>query len=119
MAASWQSGLPNGACCLPESSHARLTCWLQAHPPIHPIKCSAGEANWSAEKKRLYDFVTRTFLATCSKAAVGFETRVDVNVGGEAFHTTGEDCMPTPPVWTCVQSQHGPAARLKQEMRTP
>ena len=81
-----------------------LICWLQAHPPIHPIKCSAGEANWSAEKKRLYDFVTRTFLATCSKAAVGFETRVDVDIGGEALHTTGEDCMRTPPVWTCVQS---------------
>ena len=89
-----------------------ITCWLQAHPPIHPIKCSAGEANWSAEKKRLYDFVTRTFLATCSKAAVGFETRVDVDIGGEAFHTTGEDSMPG--IWICVQSRYsGPAARIE------
>ena len=96
-----------------------VTCWLQAHPPIHPIKSSAGEANWSAEKKRLYDFVTRTFLATCSKAAVGFETRVDVDIGGEAFHTTGEDCMRTAAIWICVQSQQGPAARSETSNEDP
>ena len=95
------------------------TCWLQAHPPIHPIKSSAGEANWSAEKKRLYDFVTRTFLATCSKAAVGFETRVDVDIGGEAFHTTGEDCMGAPAIWIGVQSQLGPAARTEASEEVP
>ena len=63
-----------------------------------PSTPSAGEANWRAVKKRVYDFVTRNFLATCSKAAVGFETRVDVDIGGEAFHTTGEDCIPTPAI---------------------
>ncbi|KAK9812774.1 hypothetical protein WJX72_003468 [[Myrmecia] bisecta] len=61
----------------------------KAHPPIHPAKYSPGEADWSPEKKKLYEFVVRTFLATCSKAAVGFETRVDIDVAGEGFSTTG------------------------------
>lgn len=61
----------------------------RAHPPIHPTKHSTGEANWCADKRRLYEFVVRSFLATCSKPAVGRETRIDVSRGGEAFHATG------------------------------
>eukprot|EP00775_Hariotina_reticulata_P013627 gene13627-13753_t len=61
----------------------------KAHPPIHPTRYSAGEGNWSAEKKLLYEFIVRHFLASCSKDAVGFETTVTVDIAGELFKTTG------------------------------
>ena len=61
----------------------------QAHPPIHPTKHTAGESNWPSEKTRLYEFIVRSFLATCSKPAVGFETRLEICVAGEGFSTTG------------------------------
>jgi DNA topoisomerase IA len=62
----------------------------QAHPPIHPTKHTAGESNWPPEKTRLYEFIVRSFLATCSKPAVGFETRLEICVAGEGFSTTGQ-----------------------------
>ncbi|KAL3140647.1 hypothetical protein ABBQ32_005213 [Trebouxia sp. C0010 RCD-2024] len=61
----------------------------KAHPPIHPTKHTAGESGWNSEKSRLYEFIVRSFLATCSKAAVGFETRLEIQVAGEGFSTTG------------------------------
>ena len=63
---------------------------LQAHPPIHPTKHTAGEASWDRDKSRLYEFIVRSFLATCSKPAVGFETRLEIDVAGEGFSTTGQ-----------------------------
>lgn len=66
----------------------KLPC-LQAHPPIHPTKHTAGEHSWNTEKARLYEFIVRSFLATCSKAAVGFETRLEIRLAGEGFSTTG------------------------------
>ena len=61
----------------------------KAHPPIHPTKYSPGEANWDREMKQLYEFIVRSFLATCSKSAVGRETRIDIEIAAEEFHTTG------------------------------
>ena len=61
----------------------------QAHPPIHPTKHAAAGNGWDSEKTRLYEFIVRSFLATCSKAAVGFETRLEVQVAGEGFSATG------------------------------
>ena len=61
-----------------------------AHPPIHPTRWSAGEANWSPDKARLYEFIVRSFLASCSKPAVGFQTTVDIRIAEERFSTTGE-----------------------------
>ena len=75
-----------GVCC---SLKICLAARLQAHPPIHPTKHTAGEHSWNSEKARLYEFIVRSFLATCSKAAVGFETRLEVQVAGEGFSTTG------------------------------
>lgn len=34
----------------------------QAHPPIHPTKYGNEQA-WTPEKKRLYEFIVRSFLA--------------------------------------------------------
>ncbi|CAD7703588.1 unnamed protein product, partial [Ostreobium quekettii] len=61
----------------------------KAHPPIHPTRYSAGEPEWDTGKKKLYEFITRSFLATCSKDAVGFQTSVTIDIAGESFHTAG------------------------------
>ncbi|KAI0049973.1 prokaryotic type I DNA topoisomerase [Auriscalpium vulgare] len=58
----------------------------QAHPPIHP---TAHAGNLTGDDKRVYEFITRRFLACCSKDALGFQTTVDVEYGGEEFSATG------------------------------
>ncbi len=59
----------------------------QAHPPIHPI---AHAGNLTGDAKRVYEFVTRRYLACCSKDAEGFETTIDISAGGEDFYATGK-----------------------------
>ena len=61
----------------------------QAHPPIHP---TAHAGNLAGDEKRIYEFITRRFLACCSKDALGFETTVDVVYGGEEFYAKGAPC---------------------------
>ncbi|KAH9979024.1 DNA topoisomerase [Lactifluus volemus] len=58
----------------------------QAHPPIHP---TAHAGNLAGDDKRVYEFITRRFLACCSKDALGFETTVEVVYGGEDFFAKG------------------------------
>ncbi|KIJ18604.1 hypothetical protein PAXINDRAFT_110078 [Paxillus involutus ATCC 200175] len=58
----------------------------KAHPPIHP---TAHKANLVGDEKKVYDYITRRFLASCSKDAEGSETTVEVVYGGEEFYTTG------------------------------
>ncbi|KAG8891714.1 DNA topoisomerase [Tulasnella sp. 408] len=57
-----------------------------AHPPIHP---TAHAGNLTGDAKRVYEFVTRRYLACCSKDAEGFETTVEIVSGGEDFYATG------------------------------
>ncbi|KAK9833803.1 hypothetical protein WJX74_006318 [Apatococcus lobatus] len=61
----------------------------KAHPPIHPTRYSSGENDWPPDKKRLYEFIVRSFLAGCSKPAIGFETTVRIAVADEGFHAQG------------------------------
>ena len=58
----------------------------QAHPPIHPSSHANG---LSGDEKKVYDYVTRRFLASCSTDALGDETTVAIELGGERFHATG------------------------------
>lgn len=58
----------------------------RAHPPIHP---TAYAGNLTGDDKRVYEYIARRFLACCSKNALGYQTRVDVEYGGEEFHATG------------------------------
>ncbi|KAI0268849.1 DNA topoisomerase [Gloeopeniophorella convolvens] len=58
----------------------------KAHPPIHP---TAHAGNLAGDEKRVYEFITRRFLASCSKDALGFETTVDVVYGAEDFYAKG------------------------------
>ncbi|KAI9571123.1 DNA topoisomerase [Boletus coccyginus] len=58
----------------------------KAHPPIHP---TAHNANLAGDEKKVYDYIARRFLASCSKDAEGSETTVEVVYGGEEFYVTG------------------------------
>lgn len=58
----------------------------QAHPPIHPIKHTAG---LGGNAKRVYELVVRHFLACLSKDAEGKESTVEVDLNDERFVATG------------------------------
>ncbi|THH30422.1 hypothetical protein EUX98_g3766 [Antrodiella citrinella] len=58
----------------------------KAHPPIHPTAYAGNLAN---DDKRVYEYITRRFLASCSKDALGSETTIEVTFGREEFYTTG------------------------------
>ena len=60
-----------------------------AHPPIYPCKPLGGGAGLAGDDLRLYEFVTRHFLACCSRDAIGEETYVEVEIAGERFHANG------------------------------
>ncbi|THG98415.1 hypothetical protein EW026_g3758, partial [Hermanssonia centrifuga] len=58
----------------------------KAHPPIHP---TAHVANLAGDEKKVYEYITRRFLACCSKDALGWETTIEVECGAEEFYVTG------------------------------
>lgn len=58
----------------------------KAHPPIHP---TAAALNIDADERRVYEFVTRRFLASCSSDAKGKETSVEMEIAGEYFSASG------------------------------
>ncbi|KAF9557949.1 prokaryotic type I DNA topoisomerase [Agrocybe pediades] len=58
----------------------------KAHPPIHP---TGHAGNLNGDEKKVYEYITRRYLACCSKDAVGMQTTVDVMCGGEEFSATG------------------------------
>lgn len=60
----------------------------QAHPPIHPVNYVASNA-LKADERSVYEFITRRFLACCSEDAKGEATDIDIEWGGEMFHTHG------------------------------
>lgn len=55
-----------------------------AHPPIHPTD-SAPENFEQPDHRRLYEYITKRFLACCSIDAKGAETRTEVRVGNHEF----------------------------------
>ncbi|KAF8321620.1 prokaryotic type I DNA topoisomerase [Clavulina sp. PMI_390] len=79
---TYATGLQNGGFSKPRKGQKND----KAHPPIHP---TAHVSNLTGDDKRVYEFITRRFLACCSKDAEGFQTTVEVNSGGEDFSATG------------------------------
>ncbi|KAF5027231.1 hypothetical protein F66182_647 [Fusarium sp. NRRL 66182] len=60
----------------------------KAHPPIHPITyASPSVLSW--DEARLYEYVTRRFLACCSDDAKGMATDVELEFGEERFNAHG------------------------------
>jgi len=69
----------------------------EAHPPIHPVnyvKIGPG-CNLNANQQKVYEFVVRHFLATCSKDAKGSTMNVELKWGSETFNATGLQVMET------------------------
>ncbi|MCJ1359353.1 MAG: DNA topoisomerase [Icmadophila ericetorum] len=60
----------------------------QAHPPIHPVNYVT-LSSLTQDESRVYEFVTRRFLACCSEDAKGQTTTVDLDYGDEKFHASG------------------------------
>ncbi|WFD35908.1 DNA topoisomerase [Malassezia cuniculi] len=58
----------------------------KAHPPIHPTAHANG---LSGDEKRIYEYITRRFLASCSSDAIGSETNVSIELAEERFHASG------------------------------
>ncbi|SCU96697.1 LAFA_0G07624g1_1 [Lachancea sp. 'fantastica'] len=60
----------------------------KAHPPIHPI-VSAGAGLDNENEKKVYEYVTRHFLACCSEDAKGHSTTMTLQWGPEFFNANG------------------------------
>ncbi|KAJ3362457.1 DNA topoisomerase [Allomyces javanicus] len=58
----------------------------KAHPPIHPTR---QVSNLVGDEKRVYELITRRFLAACSRDAVGAEATVGILLAGESFTASG------------------------------
>jgi DNA topoisomerase-3 len=62
----------------------------KAHPPIHPVKLlQKNSTEFNADEWKVYDLITRHFLACVSKNAVGDETEMKIAVKNEKFHAKG------------------------------
>lgn len=57
-----------------------------AHPPIHP---TSHANDLSADERKVYEYITLRFLASCATDALGEETKVVLDLSGEKFHTAG------------------------------
>ncbi|KAK4146970.1 DNA topoisomerase [Dichotomopilus funicola] len=61
----------------------------KAHPPIHPVAYVAPAALGDDGEKRIYELVTRRFLACCSEDAQGMASDVEIVYGEETFAAHG------------------------------
>jgi len=57
-----------------------------AHPPIYPTKAAN---DLKDEELKIYELITRHFLACVSKDALGFETNIKISINKELFHDSG------------------------------
>ncbi len=70
----------------PTNAHAGID--AGDHPPITPVAlCAAGDVGGDAA--RLYELITRHFIATLSPAATWLRTTLHVDIGGEEFIVGG------------------------------
>ena len=81
---SYAQGLLDGAFRTPRSGRNND----QAHPPIHPVNW-VNRSTLTADERKVYEFVTRRFLACCSEDAKGEATDVEMEWSEETFHTHG------------------------------
>ncbi len=60
----------------------------KAHPPIHPVK-SADQKKLDSSEWRVYEIICKHFLACLSKDAIGNQTKIEIEIGGEIFRARG------------------------------
>ncbi|KAF9122423.1 DNA topoisomerase [Mortierella sp. 14UC] len=58
----------------------------QAHPPIHPVMHTE---NLAGDEKKVYEYITRRFLACCAEDAKGDQTDIEAVIHTETFKATG------------------------------
>lgn len=58
----------------------------QAHPPIFPVRAAM---NLQGDEKKVFDFITRRFLACCSNEAKGHSTTIKLKIAQEEFVAKG------------------------------
>jgi len=58
------------------------------HPPIHPVGVP-GAKKLTGDHKKVYELITRRFLATLAKDAVSEIVKVDIDISGEKFNAEG------------------------------
>lgn len=58
----------------------------QAHPPIHPVMHTG---NLAGDEKKVYEYITRRFLACCAEDAKGDQTDIEAVIHTETFKATG------------------------------
>ena len=81
---SYAQGLMDGGFRTPRSGRNND----QAHPPIHPVNYVT-PATLGVEGAKVYEFVTRRFLACCSEDAKGEATDIEMQWEQESFHIHG------------------------------
>eukprot|EP00976_Prorocentrum_cordatum_P014948 299539-Prorocentrum_minimum.AAC.1 len=59
------------------------------HPPITPVRCATEAELGGGDYWRIYDYVTRHFLASLSPDAVICKTSAAFAAGGEHFSAVG------------------------------
>ncbi|KAM9360894.1 DNA topoisomerase 3-beta-1 [Symphorus nematophorus] len=59
------------------------------HPPITPMR-AASEAELGSDGWRLYEYITRHFIATVSQDCKYLQTTIDFKIGTEAFSCSGK-----------------------------
>uniref|UniRef100_A0A671VKN2 DNA topoisomerase n=1 Tax=Sparus aurata TaxID=8175 RepID=A0A671VKN2_SPAAU len=59
------------------------------HPPITPMR-AASEAELGSDGWRLYEYITRHFIATVSQDCMYLQTTIDFKIGTEAFSCSGK-----------------------------
>lgn len=80
-------------------SDAPLGVDMGDHPPITPVR--AATEGQLGDSYRLYDMITRHFLATVSGDCKFLRTRVNLDVNGEGFSITGRKVID--PGFTAIQ----------------
>lgn len=67
----------------------------EAHPPIHPLRMMRPDELGDDFERKIYELVTRHFLACCSRDAIGSETNIIISIPdqhkniGETFSAKG------------------------------
>jgi DNA topoisomerase IA len=70
------------------------------HPPITPMEAATESRIGGGDAWRLYDFITRHFIASLSPDCKYASQRVVLSVAGEKFSVTGQSVLA--PGWTLV-----------------
>lgn len=66
----------------------------KAHPPIHPVRGANQRAfGTDNDRWRVYEFICRHFLASCSQDAKGLNTKVEAMYGEECFQVSGDQVL--------------------------